>query len=182
MRSVREWVLTDHGVAAWDDICDAAEVDSVMRFPPQRDFQDEMEARILEVSTQVLGLSRTDAARAFGRHWACVYALRVYPFAYEAIHDVVAFLETVNEIHRRVMADTTATPTFLELRWLTPTQLAIGYRSRRNLIGLLKGLIEGYAFYFGEDVEVTVTSAYRVELTFASPSPSYRSEAPRGQS
>lgn len=172
-RCLQDYVSSHHGEGVWRTVCVEADVDPDTRFAPQSRFDDAMVYRLISATTSVLGVTLEEAARAFGRHWAHVYAARLYPVAYEENRDLVSFIFSVNDLHRRVIEDTAASPPFLDLSWESPTRLLIGYRSDRHLIAVAKGLLEGYAAHFEEDVDVNILSASRLELVFPHPSPAF---------
>ncbi len=161
--------MAHHPVGTWAAICAAAGCDADLKLVPQRTFDDAMAVSLLTAGMEVLELSPSAFYEAYGKYFAHHYARRLYPDVYEQSTDFVSFVAAVNHLHQRITSENDGRPPFFELVWRSPAVLTISYRSDRGLIGVARGLILGYADYFGEEVEVDQASETRLDLYFAEP-------------
>lgn len=169
MRCAQEMVATQYPAGTWATICAAAGCDESLVIVPQGTFEDALAVRMMVAAMEVLELSPAAFYEAFGSHFAHTYARRLYPDVYAQSGDFISFIGAVNDIHHRATSDNDGRPPFFELVWRRPSLLTVSYRSDRCLIGLARGLILGYADYYGEEVVVDQVSATRLDVHFAEP-------------
>ena len=100
------------------------------------------------------GVEMNELVTTFGTHLAGRFA-EIYPSFFEKAESTLDFLESVdNHIHVEVLKlyPEAELPRFKTQR--TGNQLMMEYQSKRPFSALAKGLIQGSAIYFGEQLSV----------------------------
>lgn len=155
--NVVEEVVTDvYGSDTWDDLLDAAAADGA--YTALGNYGDDELIRIAEVAAEATGMSQDELWRTVGRLALPKLAARL-PESMETGADAMSFLADVNEIiHPQVrVLYPEAVPPVFEFE-PADDELAVRYRSERELVALAEGLILGCGDLFDEPLEVDLVA------------------------
>ncbi len=123
--------------------------------------------KIISACMEVLNLSLTQLADAFGDYWINVYTQRLYWVYYKESKNAKDFLLKMDNIHVKLTKDIpNAHPPRFEYEWKDDHTLIIHYRSKRKLIDLVVGIAKAVGKYYKEDLQVKKLSEDKVEIKF----------------
>jgi hypothetical protein len=162
-----ELVRTRFGDATWDDVCVEAGLQPDTSFMPAADIDDAAVIGVLRAVGTVCGLSAEQVSDAYGEYWVCEYASRQYPAYFRGAHTAREFLLKMNNVHDMVTRSVAkAQPPRFGYSWADDDTLVIDYQSKRNLAGLLVGLVKGVGIHFDEKLVVSAVGN-KVTIRFA---------------
>ncbi len=165
--AMREMVHKKFGKAKWEEALRAAGVDQEPLLFPSMDVDEQVCLKMIDALCGVLGLPLDQVARAFGDYWVNVYSQKIYGSFYMGVNTARDFLLKMDAVHvamTRNMPD--ASPPRFEYEWRDEKTLIITYRSKRKLIDLAVGLIEGVGRFYKEDLQVAKLGPDRIEIIF----------------
>ena len=148
-----ETVSNAHGEEAWDGLLAAAGLDGA--YTSLGSYPDEQMFSLVAVAAEVLGISRNEVLRWFGRSAMPMLATR-YGVFFEGHRSARSFLFSVNDIIHpevRKLYVGAACP-YIDLHEEDDGTLMVGYRSARRMCGLAHGFMEGAAAHYGETIVV----------------------------
>ena|SRR5579872_4899447 len=150
---LEEVVCDHHGVATWDKLLEAAEVEGA--YTSLGSYPDIEMTRLVDAASTALKLSSDSVLRWFGRNAMPLLAQR-YPAFFEPHRSARPFILTLNSIiHpevRKLYAGAHCPHFHFEED--SDRALLMGYRSPRRLCALAHGFIEGAAAHYHETAEV----------------------------
>lgn len=156
--NVVEEVVTDlYDRDTWDDLLDAAEADGA--YTALGNYADAELVLIAEVAAAATGMAIDDLWRTVGRLALPKLAARL-PDSMGAGTDALSFLCDVNDIiHPQVRAlYPEAVPPVFEFEHREDGDLAVRYRSERELVPLAEGLMLGCGDQFDQPLEVELVN------------------------
>lgn len=167
IKCLAELVLEKHGDVVWQRIMDDAGFAKHTLILAIGDIDDDQAIRLLSSTTKVLGITPEQAADAFGEHWCCVYAPRVYARTlqrFSSARDLILGLDQIHVDVTRTMAN--AAPPRFAYAWKSSNVLEVTYTSHRGLIDIYIGLARGVGKMFNEALVVRKVSSTLAEITF----------------
>ena len=156
--NVVEEVVTDlYGPDTWDDLLDAAQADGA--YTALGNYADAELLRLADVAAQATGMPLDELWRTIGRLALPKLAARL-PESMGAGTDALGFLLDVNDIiHPQVRAlYPEAVPPVFEFEHGEGGDLAVRYRSERELVPLAEGLMLGCGDLFDQPLVVELVS------------------------
>ncbi len=131
------------------------------------DIPDEQVGKLIASTCKVLHVTAQQAADAFGEHWCCTYAPRVYVTIFRRFKSARELILGMDKVH----VDMTATianahPPRFNYVWDNPNTLLVEYKSKRNMIDIYTGLVRGVGLHFKEKLTVTKISPTQVRIVF----------------
>jgi hypothetical protein len=171
----RDFVTTQYGPAIAGSVLAEHPIHVLTEAYPDEDF-----LAAVAKACELTGLETDELVREFGVFAGETTFPRLYPAYYTLAGGARPFLLTVEDlIHELVRATIPkATPPALGVAPLGEDGVSIDYSSPRQLCALVRGLVEGTARHYGEQVEITETACMRrgaaacvFEIRFRSPSP-----------
>lgn len=140
---------------------------TVLRMPIV-DVPDEQFTQLFASTLAVTGLTAEQGCDAFGEHWCCVYAPKLYRPYLERFKSAKEMIVGLDALHVQVTrAVPNARPPRFTLRWRDSKTLEVTYESKRNLIDVYVGLARGVGKYFNEALTVTRQSDTLATIVFA---------------
>ena len=169
-RCAKELVESRFGQEKWKEILDHADVDDETRYRlayPTTDIDDSKASDILRATGTVLGLSPEQVADAFGEHWCCEYAPKIYATIFNRFKSSKEMILGMDQIHVQMTATIkNARPPRFDYDWKDERTLIVTYKSFRGLIDLYRGLVLGVGKHFNEPVQARKVDDTRVEIVF----------------
>ena len=162
-----EMVKEKFGEDKWEATLKGAGLDRSTVFFTTQDIPDDVALKVIESACQVLGISRAQAADAFGEYWVNTFAPKIYGAYYEGVNSAKDFLLNMDRVHRaatRSLPD--AHPPRFGYDWQDDKTLIMTYQSHRGLIDIMIGLIKGVGKYYQEDLQVTQIGPNKVRIVF----------------
>ncbi len=164
---LKEMVVEKFGIDKWKDALVKAGIDKEPSIWPVSNIDDQVVLRILNSLCEVLGISLTQAADAFGEYWVNVYTQKMYPTYYKYIKTAKEFLLKMDTVHVSTTENMTdANPPRFEYEWGDEKTLIMKYKSQRGLIDIMVGLIKGVGKLYKEDLRVTKLGDDKVKIVF----------------
>jgi hypothetical protein len=164
---LKELVTEKFGKDKWEAALEKAGLEKKSAFLVTQDIDDGVVLKVVGTTCAVLNISPLQAADAFGEHWSCTYAPKIYKAYYHGTTSAKDFLLKMDEIHRITTESIpNAKPPRFEYSWENDKTLIMKYKSHRGMIDFLVGLIKGVGKYFKENLKVSKLSADRVKVVF----------------
>lgn len=161
-----ELVRAKFGDAKWSEVCTTAGLEANTRFLPSANVEDDATLKVVAAIGRVCGLSSTQVAEAFGSHWVCVYAPRLYPAYFRGVNNSREMLLKMDSVHDMVTRSVpNAHPPKFSYDWTDENTLVMTYASSRGLTGIFVGLVHGVGEKFGEKLSVSAVGS-RVTIRF----------------
>ncbi len=165
---LKELVVNKFGKNKWESALATAGFEKNTSFLPTQDVDDASVLKIVESVCKVLNISLPQAADAFGEYWVCTYAPQIYLPYYKTATSAKEFLLKMDEVHRLTTESIpNAQPPRFEYTWTDDKTLIMKYKSKRNLIDFLVGLIKGVGKYFKENLQVSKLGDDSVRVVFS---------------
>lgn len=115
---------------------------------------------------KVLNISLTQAADAFGDYWVNEYAVKIYK-SYYSPKSAREFILNMDKVHQMITQNmANAHPPRFDYEWDDDKTLVMTYKSRRNLIDFLVGLLKGIGNHYNEKLQVTKLGEDKVKIVF----------------
>lgn len=148
-----EYVRSEYGEEAWATALDRAGIASKIHLPSEDYPDSEMKALIDQVS-KISGVARETILNHLGVFMAPTIA-RIYHSYFDKEWTVLDMLTDVPSIISRIQKNRPAMkhPQFNCMK-VSDDELYMTYDSQRRMCSLAKGLIEGFAKYFGDEVKI----------------------------
>jgi len=133
------------------------------------DLDDAIALKLLDSTCAILKLSLQQVADAFGEHWCCHYAPRVYMSYVRRFKNAREMTLGMDSVHVDVTQNIpNARPPRFAYHWQDEHTLLVTYRSERQLIDLYVGLARGVGTYFKEKIAVQRISDSQCRIRFSS--------------
>lgn len=164
--ALKKMVTEKFGSDKWSAALKKAGIDKEPVIMATSDMDDKMVLDVIKAVCDVLHITWTQAADAFGEYWAVEYAPKVFPIYYSA-SSAKDFLLRMDSVHERVTKTMpNAHPPRFDYEWKNDKTLVMIYKSQRGLVDLVVGLAKGVGKYYKENLKVTKVGNDRVEITF----------------
>ena len=162
---LKELVENEFGEDKWARALERAGLPRDARYLPIADVDDAVVLQVVGETCTVLGITQQQAADAFGRYWACVYAPKMYGAYYDGIKSAKEFLLKLDDIHvATTRAILNAHPPRFVYEDIDENTLIMEYHSNRGLMPFFTGLVRGIAEHFGEKAEITSVGTDKVKI------------------
>lgn len=140
---------------------------STMLRMPIVDIPDSHFSQLFVATMNVTGLNSSQTCDAFGEHWCCVYAPKLYAPYLERFKNAREMIVGLDALHVAITrAVPNARPPRFQLSWRDADTLDVEYLSERKLIDVYVGLARGVGKYFKEALTVTKLSETHVQIVF----------------
>ncbi len=164
---LKELVTEKFGKDKWEAALEKAGIEKKTSFLATQDVDDGAVLKVVGSTCDVLNISLQQAADAFGEHWVCSYAAKIYKPYYRGVTSAKDFLLKMDEVHRITTESIpNAKPPRFEYSWENDKTLIMKYKSQRGMIDFLVGLIKGVGKYFKENLKVSKLSEDKVKIVF----------------
>ena len=165
--AIKELVIEKFGKEKWEEILNKSEFDKERIVLAASDVDDEKMMKIISACLEVLNLSLTQLADAFGDYWVNVYTQRLYWVYYKESKNAKDFLLKMDIVHFKLTKDIpNARPPRFEYEWKDDHTLIMHYHSKRKLIDLVVGIAKAVGKYYKEDLQVKKLSEDKIEIKF----------------
>jgi len=155
-RSIEEFIVRQHGEAAWRATKKRASVDAEV-FLSMRPYPDEVTYRLVVGACEELQLDADALLRDLGANWVSFAAKTSYGRLMNNSGETLpAFLRRLDALHSKVgMGCPELKPPSFRVKEIAEGELELQYFSKREgLQSFVIGLIRGLGERFGQDVEV----------------------------
>lgn len=129
----------------------AAGLDPSTSYSTRVEVEDDEVMALLRGIGEANHLEPAAVMQAFGEHWSSVYAPVIYKSFYETSRSTREFLLGLDAMHVNLtrIFKNVHMPRFT-YEWVDENHLIMHYRSRRNLVGLMPGMIAGLGIYYND--------------------------------
>lgn len=160
-------ISTKFGKEKWQKTLEKSGLKKESVFIASQDVDDDIVMKLINNVCQLLNITLSQAADAFGDYWVNVFARKIYKAYYKNIHSAKEFLLRMDDVHEETTRSmSNARPPRFEYEEKDENTLIMIYKSHRGLIAILTGLIKGVGKYFHEDLQVTQLSDDKVQIVF----------------
>jgi len=167
-KCLAEMVVEKFGRESWEKILSESGLDRSTSFFPTEDIDDTKVLTVVRTTCEVLGITVSQAADAFGEYWINVFAPKIYHTYYRKASSAKEFLMKMDRVHEMTTQNIeNARPPRFDYEWRDDSTLVMTYNSSRGLIDFFIGLIKGVGTYFKEDLKVERIGADKVKIRFA---------------
>lgn len=165
---LKELVTEKFGKDKWDAALGKAGVDKDSFFLATQDVDDGVVLKVVGSVCAVLNITLPQAADAFGEHWVCSFAPKIYKSYFNGVTSAKDFLLKMDDVHR-ITTDNipNAKPPRFEYSWENGKTLIMKYKSQRGMVDFLVGLIKGVGKYFKESLNVSRVGEDKVKIVFS---------------
>ncbi len=164
---LEDFVVTNHGPDAFDDLLDETELETTEPFVGPGNYPAGDLLALVGTATQKYNVGVDDLLRAFGKHSFPALANSV-PTLIEGMNDPVTFLLSLESvIHTEVRKlDRDASPARFTASQLSPTEVLLKYESPFGLFALVEGFLEGVADWYKTEVDYQIESTEGTNAVF----------------
>lgn len=163
---LKKLVINKFGEEKWDESLKDAGLQDRSSFLATEDVPDEVVLKIVNSVCKVLNISLTQAADAFGDYWVNEYAVKIYK-SYYSPKSAREFILNMDKVHQMITQNmANAHPPRFDYEWDDDKTLVMTYKSRRNLIDFLVGLLKGIGNHYNEKLQVTKLGEDKVKIVF----------------
>jgi len=167
VQAMKEMIVEKYGAQKWQEALVKAGINQEPLILPTSDIDDQVVMNVIKSACDVLNLSLEQVADAFGDYWVNVYSQKLYRIYYVGCNTSKDFLLKMDAVHVMVTKNIqNAHPPRFEYEWKDQKTLIMKYKSHRNLIDFLVGLIKGVGKFYKEDLKVTKLTNDKVEIVF----------------
>jgi hypothetical protein len=167
VQAMKEMIVEKYGAQKWQEALVKAGINKEPLILPISDIDDQVVMNIIKSACDVLNLSLEQVADDFGDYWVNVYTQKIYRVHYLDCNTSKDFLLKMDSVHVMVTKNIpNAHPPRFEYEWKDEKTLIMKYKSHRNLIDFLVGMIKGVGKFYKEDLKVTKLSNDKVEIVF----------------
>ena len=165
--ALKGMMVDNYGEDKWKASLSKAGIEKEPIILPTSDVDDGTVLKVVGAVCDTLGISLQQAADAFGDYWINVYAQKMYNVYFEGVETAKDFLLKMDTVHLGSTKNIpNASPPRFEYEWKDDKTLIMHYRSKRNLVDFLVGLIKGVGKYYKEDLKVSKIGDYKVQIVF----------------
>jgi hypothetical protein len=165
--ALKGMMVDKYGEDKWKSALSKAGIEKEPVILPTSDVSDELVLKVVQAVCETLGISLQQAADAFGDYWVNVYSQQMYKVYFEGVTTAKDFLLKMDTVHvgtTKNLPD--ASPPRFEYEWKDDKTLIMHYKSKRNLIDFMVGLIKGVGIYYKEDLKVRKLDNNQIEVVF----------------
>lgn len=154
---LKDFVVTHHGLPAWDKILEMAGQPPMALYLPTRSYPDEDAVALVKAACELTGQSTETVLESFGAYIAPtllqMYRGLVHP-DWKTLDLLMNVEDTIHKVVRR--QNVGAEPPELRFSRIDDHTLEFIYESRRQMAPLAVGIIKGVGKYYQEDIRVTI--------------------------
>ena len=155
------------GQALWEETLENIGISKYTAFPVLADIDDLMVIKIVEELGHILDISSEQLADKFGDYWVNIYSQEAYSRYYFKYQCAMDFLLGMDKLHQQVTQQIkNAHPPRFGYQFAADNIMIMEYKSHRNLIDLMIGLIKGVGKYYHEELQITKLTANSVRIVF----------------
>lgn len=162
-----ELVIEKAGKNKWEGILQDCGLGKAATFSYSQSINDNLALQLITSTCKALDLSTSQCCDMFGEYWVTKFAPRIYSDYYRGIESARDFLLKMDEIHLSATRNMIgARPPRFEYELNGDNVIIMKYKSHRQLIDLMVGLVKGVGKYFNRELEVKKLDNDRIEITF----------------
>lgn len=166
-RCIGDLVTTRFGKHTWEEVLEGAGMSRSTVILDIENVPDPQIMKLVESTMKTTGLSWQAMADAFGDHWVNVYSQMAYSHLYLKHSNAKEFLLSMDDLHLMITRKIeNAHPPHFEYRWKDEHTLHLAYKSSRQMIDILVGLIKGVGKHYKQALTVRKLSESCVEVVF----------------
>jgi hypothetical protein len=166
-KCIGDLVTVKFGKQTWEQVLVGAGMPASTVILDMQNIPDEQVIRLVQATMQKTGLSMTAVADAFGDHWVNVYSQMAYAHMYAKHSNARDFLLAMNDLHSSIMRRVeNAHPPQFEYEWKDAKTLNLKYKSSRNLLDIVIGLVKGVGKHYNESLKVRKLNETSIEVVF----------------
>ena len=164
--ATKELILSRFGKKKWDEIIKNSGLSKEPVVVPMSNLDDALFLRIISSIQETLNLTLSEVASAFGDYWINTYSPALYREFYNKAKNAKEFLLNTANIHEIVTEnmDDAHPPKFIIRE--RGNSLIMEYKSRRKLIEIAVGIINGVGKYYNEQLEINKIGENKIEIIF----------------
>jgi hypothetical protein len=164
---LQELVVNSFGKDKWEAALEKAGFEKGSIFLTIQDIDDAKVLKLVSAVCSVLNISLPQAADAFGEYWMCTYAPKNYDIFFAGIKSAKDFILKMDKVHHVTTATVpNAHPPRFDYSWENDKTLIMKYKSPRNLIDFMVGLIKGVGKHFNEKLAISRAGDNSVRIVF----------------
>ncbi len=164
---LQELVVNSFGKDKWETALEKAGFEKHTVFLTIQDIDDASVLKLVGAVCSVINISLPQAADAFGEYWMCTYAPKNYDVFFAGIKSAKDFLLKMDKVHHVTTATVpNAHPPRFDYSWENDKTLIMKYKSPRNLIDFMVGLIKGVGKRFNENLAISRIGENSVRIVF----------------
>ncbi|MCD6246521.1 heme NO-binding domain-containing protein [candidate division WOR-3 bacterium] len=165
--AMRDMVIDKFGREKWEEGLARAGINKEPMLLPISDIEDSVVLKIVSALCDVLHLSQEKLADEFGDYWVNIYSQKIYASYYMGCNNAKQFLLKMDNVHVITTKNMLgAHPPRFDYEWEDEKTLIMHYKSSRNLIDFLMGLIKGVGKFYGENLKVLKIGTDKVKIEF----------------
>lgn len=164
---LKRMTVAHFGKEPWEETLENIGISKYTVFPVIANIDDVTVIKTIEELGHVLALSPTQLADKFGDYWVNTYSQEAYSRYYSKYQGAMDFLLGMDELHQQITYQiSNAQPPRFSYQVEADNIMIMEYKSHRNLIDLMIGLIKGVGKYYHEELQVTQLTANKVRIIF----------------
>jgi hypothetical protein len=164
---LQELVVNSFGKDKWEAALEKAGFEKYTFFLATQDIDDAKGLKLVSAVCSVLNISLPQAADAFGEYWMCTYAPKNYDIFFSGIKSAKDFLLKMDKVHQVATATIpNAHPPKFDYSWENDKTLIMKYKSPRNLIDFMVGLVKGVGKHFNENLGISKGADDSIRIVF----------------
>ena len=157
---LKDFVVTNHGLPAWDKMLDMAGQPKMALYLPTQSYPDADAFAPVKAACELTGQSMDVALESFGIYIAPtliqMYRGLIHP-DWKTLDLLLNVEDTIHKVVRR--RNEGAEPPEPHFKRINDRTLEFLYESKRKMSALAMGIIKGVAKYYQEEIHITVTRA-----------------------
>lgn len=164
---LKRMTVAHFGKESWEETLENIGISKYTVFPVIDNIDDLTVIKIIKELCQVLAISPTQLADRFGDYWVNTYSQEAYSRYYSKYQCAMDFLLGMDELHQQITYQIkNAQPPRFSYQVEADNIMIMEYKSHRNLIDLMIGLIKGVGKYYHEELQVTQLAENKVRIIF----------------
>lgn len=164
---LKRMTVAHFGKEPWEETLENIGISKYAVFPVIENIDDLTVIKIIEKLCQVLAISPSQLADKFGDYWVNTYSQEAYFRYYSKYQCAMDFLLGMDELHQQITYQIkNAQPPRFSYQVEADNIMIMKYKSYRNLINLMIGLIKGVGKYYHEELQVTQLAENKVRIVF----------------
>ena len=164
---LKRMTIAHFSQALWEETLENIGISKYTAFPVLANIDDLTVIKIVEELSYILEISPEQLADKFGDYWVNIYSQEAYSRYYLKYQRAMDFLLGMDELHKQVTQQiNNAQPPRFGYQLEADNIMIMEYKSQRNLIDLMIGLIKGVGKYYHEKLAITKLTANEVRIVF----------------
>ena len=164
---LKRMTIAHFSQALWEETLENIGISKYTAFPVLANIDDLTVIKIVEELGYILDISPEQLADKFGDYWVNIYSQEAYSRYYFKYQRAMDFLLGMDDLHKQITQQIkNAQPPRFSYQFEADNVMIMEYKSHRNLIDLMIGLIKGVGKYYHEELQITKLSANKVRIIF----------------